>query len=206
MTMKLTIRILVLLAAVTVLAGPALATVITFEDLPTANMFFAPGSGVNIGTNYAGVNFIGPDVTGLNAANGDFNPVAFPSHSGNIVVWSASLNVVTIQFTDTLSSVGIFYTSLDPLTLTAMDAGNAVLGSMVGAANTDGSSGTSNALFLTLAGIRQITISGIAQNFIFDDLTFTPASTSIVPEPATVFLLAIGLCAAALRKKPSPHC
>src|SRR5271169_2510728 len=104
--MKLPIRIIVLLAAVTLLAGPAFADVITFEDLPTANMFF--GGDINIGTFYPGVTF-GPDVTGLNVTTDLPNPAAYPAHSGDIVVWSATSDDVTIQFANTLSSVGIYY-------------------------------------------------------------------------------------------------
>jgi hypothetical protein len=179
----------------------ATATTITFETLPTANMFF--GGDMNIGTFFPGVNF-GPDVTGLNAATGDFNPVAFPPHSGSIVVWSASSNTVNIEFTQTLSSVGFFYTSLDPLTLTGLGAGNLVLGDIVGAANTDGFSGTSDPLFLNLNGITAITIAGSAQNFVLDDLTYTPAVPS-TPEPATFLLFASGLAALALSRIPHVH-
>lgn len=179
----------IMLLAVLASSARASATTINFETLPATNMFF--GGDVNIGTFYPGVNF-GPDVTGLNAATGDVNPTAFPPHSGNVVVWSAGSNTVDIEFTQPLSSVGFFYTSLDPLTLTALGPGNVVLGSVVGAANTDGFVGTSNPLLLTLAVITDITITGTAQNFVFDDLTFT-SSVPTVPEPTSFFLVVSSL-------------
>jgi hypothetical protein len=198
---------LIVVAALALTPAYLHADVITFEDLPDANMFL--GGGQNVGTFYPGVDF-GPDVTGFNF-NDFVNPAAFPAHSGNIVVWSATSNTTNIGFSKALTSVGIYYTSIDNLTLEAFDGHGKSLGSILGSPNTDGFVGTSNPLFLNnLSDIESITLTGVAQDFVFDDLTFTPQSgpPSGVPEPSSLFLLSTGVLALAAfaRRKRAPAC
>jgi hypothetical protein len=186
-------RLILITAALTALAVSAQASTITFEDLPSDNMFL--GGGLNIGTFYTGLTF-GPYVTGLNATT-DYDGSIFPPKSGDIVVWSAFDDFVTVQFNQALSFVSIYYSSTQPLTLTAFDASSQSLGSITGAANTNGvDPGTIDVLSLSLDGISGITIGapGAASLFILDDLTYTPQSTgSTVPEPSTLVLMASGL-------------
>jgi hypothetical protein len=165
-------------------------TIITFEDLP--NQYFLNGGDQNIGSFYAGVTF-GPNVTGLGP--GDYDPVAFPPHSGNVVVFDQSDNSVDIVFASDQSMVGLWYVSLDPVTLSAFDASNTLLGpAAMGAANTDGTNGTDSFISDSFAAIRSVTFSGIAGDFVLDDVTYTPAVAS-VPEPGSLALAALGILA-----------
>ena len=143
---------------------------------------------MNVGSFYLGLTF-GPDVTGLSVTRfGGYNDAGFPPHSGDVVVWSAFDFDTTITFAVPLVSVGIWYTSFDFLTLTAYDATNSLLGSVVGDPNTDGFFGVSQFLGISAPGISSVVISGIPGFFVFDDLTYEP-----VPEPASVVLVGSGL-------------
>jgi hypothetical protein len=146
------------------------------------------GGGQNIGSFYTGVTF-GPSVTGLDLTGS----TAFPPHSGSIVVWDPFDLDVTIMFDAPVTTVSLWYTSFDPLTLQAFDSTSSSLGSVVGAANTDGTTGVASLLTFTGSNITSITLSGSPGNFVFDDFAFS--STVTVPEPSTVLLLLVGLTA-----------
>jgi len=163
------------------------AGILTFENLPDANFF--SDAGVNIGTLYAGVTF-GPGVTGLSVTRfGGYNEAAFPPHSGDVVVWSPFDFDTTIAFDTSQALVGVWYTSLELLTLTAYGAGNAVVGSATGKPNSDGFSGASSFLSVTAPGITSVVLSGSPGFFVFDDVT----SHEAVAEPTTVTLTGIGV-------------
>jgi hypothetical protein len=173
-----------LMVTVIMISGSAMADIITFEDLPLANMFL--GGGQNIGSFYPTLTF-GADVTGLDLTGS----TAYPPHSGNIVIWSPSDPIVSIAFALPQGQVGIWYTSFEPLTLTAFDSGNMLLGSLVGDANTDGATGFSNFLSFSGTNIASITLSSSPGSYVLDDVTFTGApSSSPVPEPNAVLLVA----------------
>lgn len=162
------------------------ADVIDFENLPAANLFFSGDQ--NIGMFYSGVDFES-NVTGLDLTGS----TAFPPHSGSIVVWDPVDASVMISFTTAQDMVGVWYTSLDPLTLDAFVAPSgtgALLGLVIGAANTDGTSGTSDFLSFSGSGrgIESITLTGNPGNFVFDDLTFSPGIPAAVPEPSSLAL------------------
>jgi hypothetical protein len=109
---------------------------------------------------------------------------------------------VTISFSTPESIVGLWYTSLDLLTLDAYDSGSDLLGEMVGAPNTDGTTGESDFLSVTADNISSITLTGPPGGYVFDDLTFTPEESSGVPEPATGVLVgSASLVWLALRRK-----
>jgi hypothetical protein len=88
--------------------------------------------------------------------------------------------------------VGVWYTSLDPLTLNAFSVTGALLGTQVGAANTDGTAGVSDFLSFSGTNIESVTLTGNPGNYMFDDLTFSPGA---VPEPSFFLLIlaALGL-------------
>jgi hypothetical protein len=185
MKYKLILGAAVLLCCVT--ASYADMVVLNFEDLPDANLFSSGGQ--NIGGLYSGVTF-GPYVTGLSVSRfGGYDNAAYPTHSGDVAVWSVFDNDTTLVFSVPQDSVSFWYTSLDPITLTAFDFGSGNLGSIVGAANTDGTTGTSSLLSITGSGIASVTISSSAGQYVFDDLEFgTDAGMPPVPEPSTLVL------------------
>jgi len=163
----------------TIFISPVLADVIDFENLPNTYMFV--GDGQNIGTYYSGVDFE-QNVTGLDLT-GD---TAYPPHSGSIAVWDPYDLSLTISFTTPQSMVGIWYTSFDVLTLAAFDPTATLLGSSVGAANTDGTIGTSDFLSFTGSDIASITLTGSPGGFVLDDLTFTSGTVADTPEPSSI--------------------
>jgi hypothetical protein len=165
-----------------VLIIPVHADIVDFEGLPATYMYL--GGGQNIDTFYAGFSF-GPNVTGLDLTGS----TAFPPHSGSIAVWDPVDFAMTISFSSPLTMAGVWYTSLDLLTLDAFDPGNSLLGEIIGAANTDGTIGESDFLSVSAANIVSITLTGPPGGFVFDDLTFAPQTSSPVPEPSTACLV-----------------
>lgn len=175
--------------AVAVCVPTRAGTLLNFEDLPDA--YFFNSTGQNIGNYYPGVTF-GPNVTGLSVTRfGGYADSAFPAHSGEVVIWDASDSSINITFATSLQSFSIWYTSFDPLTMQAFDAGNGLLGTAVGDPNTDGSTGTSSLLALTIPGIQSITLTSTPGFFVLDDLTYT-ASGDTTPEPSSFALIALG--------------
>jgi hypothetical protein len=182
-----------LLFCVAVLASPAAlsADVITFEDLPDAYFFLSGGQ--NIGNYYSGATF-GPYVTGLSASRfGGYGDAAYPPHSGDVVVWSAFDDPMTLAFDSPESLVSFWYTSLNPITLTAYDSSSNPLGFVLGAANTDGTTGTSSYLEFDGSGIASVAISSAPGQYVIDDLTFSSGGSTTVPEPNSIILLVAAL-------------
>ena len=170
---------------------PLNAGVIDFEDLPDA-YFFSSG-GENIGSYYSGVTF-GPYVTGLSVTRfGGYDDAAYPPHSGDVVVWSAFDDPMTLVFDSPQSVVSFWFTSLNPITMTAYDSGTNSLGSVTGDANTDGTTGTSGFLEFDGTGIASVAISSAASQYVMDDLRFATTETT-VPEPGSVVLIGTALC------------
>ena len=191
------ISLLFLFSAAMCRAGTVL---IDFEDLPDA-YFFSSG-GQNIADYYAGVTF-GPYVTGLSVSRfGGYDNVAYPTHSGDVAVWSVFDNDTTLAFSAPQDSVSFWYTSIDPITLTAFDSGSGSLGSVVGDANTDGTTGTSSQLEIDVSGIASVTISSSAGQYVFDDLQFS-TEASAVPEPSSIVLdvTVLAICALIARRR-----
>lgn len=166
--------------------SPGIADVIDFEALPSANMF--SGGGQNIGSLYPGVTF-GPNVTGLDLTGS----AAFPPHSGSVAVWDPFDLTVTISFADPQTNVGFWYTSFDLLTFSAFDSANTLLTSAIAAANTDGTTGSSDFISLSAPNISSVTLEGSPGGYVFDDLTLTSGQASPVPEPSSVVLLSAPL-------------
>jgi len=199
---KVVVLALMLLAGVTALKADTV--VLNFEDLPDANLFSSGGQ--NIGNFYSGVTF-GPYVTGLSVSRfGGYDNAAYPTHSGDVAVWSVFDNDTTLVFSVLRDSVSFWYTSLDPITLTAFDFGSGTLGSIVGAANTDGTTGTSSLLSIAGSGIASVTISSSAGQYVFDDLQFsTDAGSAPVPEPSSLVLsiTMLAVCGIFARRRTS---
>jgi hypothetical protein len=58
------------------------------------------------------------------------------------------------------------------------DSSNNVLGSNIGSANTDGTTGSNSLLSVSFPGTSYVTLgnTGLADEYAFDDLAFTPQS------------------------------
>jgi hypothetical protein len=162
-----------------------------FENLPDA--YFFSSFGLNIGDYYPGVTF-SPYVTGLSVSRfGGYDDAAYPPHSGDVVVWSAFDDPMTLVFDSPQSVVSFWFTSLNPITMTAYDSDTNLLGSITGDANTDGTTGTSSFLEFDGTGIASVAVSSAASQYVMDDLTFASSETT-VPEPGSVILIGTALC------------
>jgi len=163
---------------------------LNFEDLPDTYFFSAGGQ--NIGSFYPGVTF-GPYVTGLSVSRfGGYDDGGFPPHSGDVVIWSAFDDPMTLTFSFDETEVSFWYTSLNPITITGYDSSDDLIGSVMGDANTDGTTGISSFLEFDGVGIASVAVSSAAGQYVIDDLTFSNETTS-TPEPIPVFLVPTGL-------------
>lgn len=129
-----------------------------------------------------------------------YDSAAFPPHSGDVVIWDASDDAMTVSFTNPQSDVGFWYTSLNPITLTAFDSSYIPLGLALGSANTDGTTGTSDFLSISESGIASIAITSVAGQYVLDDLQFSSGPATATPEPASVFLTIVGGALTAMTK------
>ena len=182
--------------------GIAHAATLDFEDLPAANIAdFCGGGGQNVGGFYAsqGVANIGTLVFGLNTACG---VTGYPANSGDINLFSEA-DLATITFSSLVSDVSLFYVALDPIVLTAYDSmGNPLAQSAPcinnvgdGCANTDGTTGSNSPIEVSSPNISYVTLgnTGLADEYAFDDLSFTPQEVAAIPEPGTGLLLLFGV-------------
>jgi hypothetical protein len=156
------------------------AMVMDFEGVPQT-YWYASGN-QNLGNYYAGVTF-GSDATILEDQVYGYNSSYYPAHSGHAVLFSATDNNITAQFSTLQQSVSLWYTTAYDLTLSAYDASNNLIAQSVGTYNL----GT-NAQLAVSAGspaIDHIVISGTADGYTIDDI-------SAVPEPSTSVFMGIG--------------
>jgi hypothetical protein len=193
---------------ITASAGPARASVLmlNFEDLPDA-YFFSAGA-QNIGNYYPEVTF-GPYVTALSVSRfGGYGDAAFPPHSGDVDIWSAYDDPLTISLASTADIVSFWYTSLNPISLTAYDSASNQLGVIYGGANTDGTTGTSSLLEFDGAGIASVSISSAAGQYVIDDLTVDTATDAPEPESFLFGLLGLATLGILARRRwqaPAPN-
>jgi hypothetical protein len=164
-----------------IFVSSAQGTLITFEDLPDA-YFFSSG-GQDIASFYSGLTF-SANVTALSASRfGGYSDAAYPPHTRDVVIWDPFDSSISLTFTTPIDAFGIWYTSLDPLELDAFDGSNNLLGTVIGLANTDGTTGTSSFIVFAGTGIQSIDLTGSAGQYVLDDLA-TGADVG-VPEPST---------------------
>lgn len=127
------------------------------------------------------------------------NEFEFPPRSGTNVVFDDS-GPITIEFLNPIVSFGGYFTYLEPLTLTAYDAGNNPIASASSLFNSNlalsgdpGSSPNELLQVVAAAGIREVIIAAdpAGGSFVLDDATIT--TSTAVPEPSTraLFILAI---------------
>ncbi len=142
------------------------------------------------------------------------NESEFPPHSGSNVVFDLG-GPITVVFATPVAGVSGFFTYAAPLSFSAFDATNTLIGTVVSAFSVNtaltgdaGSSPNEFLEFLSPLGIASIVILGdqAGFSFVLDDLTVTPfADAAQVPEPSTLMLLGLGVAAACRRiRRRSP--
>jgi hypothetical protein len=160
------------------------ATVINFDGLPDAT---------TVTNQFGGLTFTH---TLALTAGISLNEISFPPHSGMNVV-SDNGGPIGITFSATVTSVGGYFTYSQPITVTAYDSSNALVGSVTSLFSANfvgGDVGSSPNEFHSLSwasGITRVLIQGnaLGGSFTLDDLTFS----NPVPEPETYAMLLAGL-------------
>lgn len=137
------------------------------------------------------------------------NEFDFPPHSGSNVI-SDNGGPITINFAQQVYSLSGYFTYAMPVTLTAFDSDNNVIGTLISAlSNNYLSSDTPSAnellAFNSLVGISSITLTGdsFGGSFVLDDFTYDNEPQQ-VPEPGTLglMILAGGMALASRKRRP----
>lgn len=173
-----------------VLGQKAIAGPIDFESLSEFDA---------VTNQFAGLNFSGAVVL---SAGSSLNEFEFPPVSGLNVIFD-EVGPMRIDFLSPISSFSGFFTYLAPLSISAYDAGNNLLGSVSSlfasnlALSGDSGSAPNEFLQLLFANMAYVIISGdpFGGSFTADDIEVIAA----VPEPATLSLLLLGLGASLSR-------
>lgn len=177
-----------LFCAGTLACAPAAALTIDFETLADGEL---------LTSQFAGLGFTNAVALQAGFSLNDFE---FPPHSGSVVIADDG-GPIGVAFAAPVLQVGAYFTYTSPVTLTAFDALDQVLGSATSAYVSNlalsGDAGSSPNELLQLAfatGIARLTLSGdpLGASFVVDDLSFTPKAVAI-PEPATALLALAGL-------------
>lgn len=160
-------------------------------------------------TQFPGVAFSNATVL---VAGSTLNELETPPHSGSNVVFDDG-GPISIDFTTPFLSFGGFFTYSTPITLTAFDASNNILGSTTSAFGSNfalsGDPGSNPNEFLHLsfaAGVTTLVIGGEPSggSFVLDDAILeTETIVPPVPEPIVLSLLASALGASMCRKRQS---
>ena len=183
------VRIGILTVALFWFPRPLLASPITidFESLSDLE---------SVNSQFAGLTFSG--ATNMTAGV-SLNEFDFPPRSGSNVIFDDG-GAMSISFAADVYSFAAYFTYTVPLTLTAFDAGNNVLGSVSSlfASNfvssaTLGSSPNELMQYQSLVGIASVTIAGDPSggSFVLDDLTYDN-ELATVPDPANLKVVLLG--------------
>jgi hypothetical protein len=189
---RLRFRLGVILLALVAIQSRAWAAPITI-DFDNLQEFDA------VTNQFAGLTFANATVL---AAGSSLNDLEFPPHSGaNVILDDAG--PISIAFAAPIFSLSGFFTYLSPLTITAFDGTDNLLGSVTSTFLTNlalsGNPGSTSNELLALAfqtGISRVSIAADPSggSFVLDDLTFDHApAPSSVPEPGTLSLMGLGV-------------
>jgi hypothetical protein len=161
--------------------------VIDFEGLPDSTL---------VTNQYDGILFSNATILTEGISLNEFE---FPPGSGFNVI-SDDAGPMTLSFAVPITTFAGYFTYSVPITITAFDASNNLLGSVTSLFSNNlaltGEEGSGPNEFLSLGfanGISLITITGDVSgaSFTLDDLT-VDGTVTVVPEPATFFLLFAG--------------
>lgn len=171
------------------------ASVIDFEGLPDSTI---------LTDQYPGLTFSNAIIL---TAGISLNEFEFPPHSGTNVV-SDNGGPMTIMFSSPILSFGGYFTSLEPLAVTAFDRSNTILDSSTSQFSNNlaclegppcsGDLGSSPNEFIQVTsalGISSVTIEGdpAGGSFTLDDATITPLPNAAVPEPSSILSFLTGM-------------
>lgn len=150
----------------------------------------------SVTSQFAGLTFFG--ATNMTAGV-SLNELDYPPRSGSNVVFDDG-GSISISFAADVYSFAGYFTYAAPLTLTAFDAGNNVLGSVSSlfasnfvSSGTLGSSPNELMQYQSLVAIASVTIAGdpLGGSFVLDDLTYDNEPAT-VPDPATPEVVVLG--------------
>lgn len=187
-------RSVLLSMGLAVAAVPAHAYLIDFESI-------ADGDAVT--NQYAGVVF--SNAIALQAG-GSLNEFEFPPRSGSTVAFDDGGPIV-VTFSDAQQAFQAYFTYAAPLTVSAFDLSNNLLGSVTSSFSSnlllsgDLGSVPNELLALSFSGIRSVSITGAAAgaSFTMDDLDFVADSNGggprPIPEPSALALCLLALAA-----------
>ena len=187
-------RCLLMALMIMFVASPALfsgAIVIDFEGL---------SDGTFVATEYPGLTFSNAIIS---TAGISLNELEFPPESGSNVVVDYG-GAMSILFALPVSSFGGFFTYLGPVTIQGFDSSHDLLASSTSQFSNNlaclagppclGDPGSSPDEFIQVnssAGFSSVVITGDPAGFSFalDNVTYSLASTTSVPEPSSLVLL-----------------
>jgi hypothetical protein len=200
MTLKSVCAVIIALGLI---AGPATAgatpITISFDSLDELS---------SVGTAVPGLTFLNATVL---TAGSTINEFEFPPHSGSNLVFDDG-GPISISFATPVFSIGGFVTYLAPLTFTAFDTNNNVVGTVtslfasnLGLSGDPGSNPNELLQLISSTGIGSVLISAdlAGGSFVLDDFRYdteAPVSPTPVPEPATLLLFGAGVVGMVARR------
>ncbi len=179
------------------LAGALLTlSALSARGAPVVYDFETLADGATVTNQIAGLDFSN---TITLTAGTTLNEIDFPPHSGSKVV-SDDGGAISITFASLASSVGAYFTYVEPLTIAAYDAADVLIGSVTSALGSNLGSPNEFISFNDASGhIARVVITGdlLGSSFTMDDLTVDRLAAT-VPEPGTAALLLAALALAAV--------
>lgn len=159
----------------------AKAAVISFEDIPDLT---------SVGDFYASYGVYFDNAISLTAGF-SLNEFDYPPSSGSVAIGDNDAPI-SITFDSPAKDIFANFTYDSQLTFSTYDQFGTLIGSYINSGLSN--LGTTELIPLSFSGVSSLIIAGAVNNsYIMDDFTFTIDQASVVPEPATIFLLTGGL-------------